>query len=185
MNGWLTSVSFHVNQLSHSWDKAISAFDLETPRSRSWVWSETRSYSPPSILSICFLFISHQSHQQFQRYSYFKIWPWNIHGQGHECGQRQGHTVHPQYPINLLPFHFTSITPTILDTAISKFPLETSKVKVMSEVKVQGHILYPVSNQCTSFLFHINRTNYSWDMAKIVFDLEKNTSKIFKENLPK
>ena len=42
MNGWLTSFSFHVNRLSHSWDKAISDFDLEisTPGSRSWVWSK-------------------------------------------------------------------------------------------------------------------------------------------------
>ena len=38
MNGWLTSFSFHVNRPSHSWDKAISDSDLETPRSRSWVW---------------------------------------------------------------------------------------------------------------------------------------------------
>ena len=69
-------------------------------------------------------FISHQSDQQFLRYSYFKIWPWNIRGQ-------------------------------------------------VSEVKGQGHILYPVSNWCTSFLFHSNQTNRSWDMAKTVFDLEK------------
>ena len=42
MNGWLTSFLFHVNRLSHSWDKAISGSDLEisTPRSRSWVWSK-------------------------------------------------------------------------------------------------------------------------------------------------
>ena len=57
--------------------------------------------------------------------------------------------------------------------AISKFDLETYKVKVMSEVKGQGHILYPVSNRCISFSFHINRTNYFWDIAKIMFDLEK------------
>ena len=57
--------------------------------------------------------------------------------------------------------------------AISKIDLETSKVKVMSEVKGQGHILYHVSNRRTSFSFHINQTNHSWDMAKIVFDLEK------------
>ena len=43
----------------------------------------------------------------------------------------------------------------------------------MREVKSQGHILYPVSNQCTSFSFHINWTNHSLDMAKIIFDLEK------------
>ena len=83
MNGWLTSFSFHVNRLPHSWIKAI--------------------------------------------------WPWN------------------------------------------------SKVKVISEVKGQGHILYPVSNQCTSFSFHINQTNHSWDMAKIVFDLEKTHPKFLKK----
>ena len=54
----------------------------------------------------------------------------------------------------------------------------------MGEVKGQGHILYPVSNQCTSFLFHINQTNHSWDMAKIVFDLEKTHPK-FKKKIAK
>ena len=54
----------------------------------------------------------------------------------------------------------------------------------MSEVKGQCHKLYPVSNRCTSFLFHINRTNHSLDMAKIVFDLEKTHPKILKKILP-
>ena len=42
INGWLTSFLFHVNRPTHSWDKAISDFDLEisTPGSRSWVWSK-------------------------------------------------------------------------------------------------------------------------------------------------
>ena len=84
-----------------------------------------------------------------------------------------------QYYINSLPFNFTPIRPTI--PKIELFDLETSKVKVMSEVKAKGHILYPVSNQCTSFLFHINRTNHSWDMAKIVFDLEKTYPKFLKK----
>ena len=69
--------------------------------------------------------------------------------------------------------------------AVLKFDFEKSKVKVMGEVKGQGHIVHPVSNQCTSFSFHINRTNQSWDMSNRVFDLEKNTSEIFKENLAK
>ena len=51
----------------------------------------------------------------------------------------------------------------------------------MREVKGQGHILYPVSNWCTSFSFHINRTNHSWDMAKIAFDLEKPHPKFLKK----
>ena len=55
---------------------------LDKPSIRS------RSHSRPSILLIRFLFISHQSDQQFLRYSYFEIWPWNIHGPGHEWGQR-------------------------------------------------------------------------------------------------
>ena len=47
-----------------------------------------KSYSQPSILSIRFLFISHQSDQQFLKNSYFEIWPWNVQGQGLGWGQR-------------------------------------------------------------------------------------------------
>ena len=126
MNGWITSFSLIINRPPHSWDKAISDSDLETPRSRSWMWSKGKVIQSA------------------------------------------------QYHINSLPFHITSIRPTIPEIrAISKFDLEASKVKVMDKVKGQGHILYPVSNQCTSFSFHINRTNHSWDMAKIMFDIEK------------
>ena len=34
----LTSLLFHVNRPSHSWDTAFSKFDLKNPRPRSWVW---------------------------------------------------------------------------------------------------------------------------------------------------
>ena len=40
MNGRLISLSFYVIRPSHSWDKAILNFDLETSRSRSWVLSK-------------------------------------------------------------------------------------------------------------------------------------------------
>ena len=133
MIGWLTSFSFIVNWSPHSWDKAISDSDLETPRSRSWVWSKGKVIQSA------------------------------------------------QYHIDSLLFHFTSIRPTIPKIAISKFDLETSNVKVTSDVKGQCHILYPVSKQCTSFSFHINRTNHSWDMAKIVFDLGKTHPKCLKK----
>ena len=66
MNGWLASFSFIVNRLPHSWDKAISDSDLETPRSRSQVWSKGK------VIQLA------------------------------------------QYHINSLPFHLTSIRPTIL-----------------------------------------------------------------------
>ena len=56
----------------------------------------------------------------------------------------------------------------------------------MSEVKGQGHILYPESNQCTSFSFHINRTNHSflrygqnsaWPWKKHIWNLKQNFAK--------
>ena len=130
-NDWLTSVSFHVNH-SQSWNKAISTFDLETSRSRSWVWSKGKTYSQLIIKLICFLFVSHQS--------------------DNNC----------------------------LHTAILKWDLGKSKVKVMGKVKGQGHIVHPVSNQCTSFLLHVDWTNHSWDMSKRVFDLEKTHPKFLK-----
>ena len=106
MNGWLASLSFHVNRSSHSWDKAISNSDVETPRSRSWGGQRSRSYSQPSILLICFLFISHQSDQQFLRYSYFEIRPWNIQGQSHEWGQRTRSHIIP----SIQPMHYLFVS---------------------------------------------------------------------------
>ena len=89
--------------------EAISDSDLETPKSRSWMWSKGKSYSQPSILLTRFHFISHQSDQQFLRYSYFEIWPWNIQGQGHQWGKKVKVTYCTQYPTDALPFRFTSI----------------------------------------------------------------------------
>ena len=43
----------------------------------------------------------------------------------------------------------------------------------MGEVKGWGNIVHPVSNRCTSFSFHINRTNHSWNMSNRVFYLVK------------
>ena len=137
MNRWLTPFSFHVNRPPHFCDKAITDTDLEAPRSRSWVWSGARSYSPPSIILTHFLFISHQSDQQFLRYSYFEIWPWNIQGQGHEWGQRSRSYIIP----SIQPMHFLFIT--------------------------------HQSDQ--PFLRYGQNSVWPW----------KNTSEIFKENLPK
>ena len=67
------------------------------------------------------------------------------------------------------------------EPAILKFYHEKSKVKVMGEVKSQGHIVHTVSNQCTSYSFHINRTNNSCDMSYRVFDLEKTHPKFLKK----
>ena len=69
-------------------------------------------------------------------------------------------TVRPvPYQFASFSFHIYQ-TNNSWDTAVAKFDLETSKVKVMTEVKGEGHILYPVSDWCNSFLFHINQTNH-------------------------
>ena len=102
-------------------------------------------------------------------------------GQGHGCGQRPRSYSWPSILLTSFFFIFhINQTNNPWDTAFTKFDLETSKVKAMSEVKDQGHILYPLSNRCTSFSFHINRTNHSWYIAKIVFDLEKTHQKFKK-----
>ena len=41
----------------------------------------------------------------------------------------------------------------------------------MGKVKSEGHIVGPVSNQCTSFLFYVNRTYHEYDKANNLFDL--------------
>ena len=63
----------------------------------------------------------------------------------------QGHTIGPvSYQLTSFSLHIKQ-TNNSWDISVSKFDLETSKVKVMSEVKGQGPILYPVSNQYASY----------------------------------
>ena len=65
-------------------------------------------------------------------------------------------------------------------TPISKFDFETSKVKVMSEVKrCQGHILYPLSKRCISFVSH--QSEQPPEMSIRVFDLEKTHPKFIRK----
>ena len=102
LNGWLTSFSFHVNQAPHSWDKAISDSDLETPKVKVMGVVYTR----PRFILAHYLFIPNQSDQQFLTYTYFKIWPWNIQGQGHEWGQSSRSYI----ITNMQPMHFLFVS---------------------------------------------------------------------------
>ena len=72
----LTSLSFHVNRPSHSWDTAFSKFDLVNPRSRSWVRWTLKSQHGSNILLTHIPLIPCQSAIPFLRYDFFKIWPW-------------------------------------------------------------------------------------------------------------
>ena len=84
----LTSLSFHVNRPSHSWDTAYSKFDLENPRSRSWVrWTlKVTPWVEHSIDSHPFnsMSISHP----IPEIRLFQNVTLKIQGQGHGWGER-------------------------------------------------------------------------------------------------
>ena len=97
----------------------------------------------------------------------FQILTLKFQGQGHGCGQRARSLSLPS--IYLICFYFIShqSDKNSWDTTISKSDLEKSKVKVMGGVKGRDHIVYPVSNQCTSFSFHINRKSHNESTVQV------------------
>ena len=113
MNGWLTSFSFIVNRPPHSSDKAISDSDLETPRSRSWVWSKGKVIQSAlcHINSLPFHFTSIRPTipeiELFQnltlKHPRSRSW----------VKSKVKDTYCTQNPTNALPFRFTSIRRTI------------------------------------------------------------------------
>ena len=84
----LTSFLFHVNRPSHSWDTAFSKFDLENPRSRSWVrWTfNVTTWVQHSIESHPFnsMSIGHP----IPEIRLFQDLTLKIQGQGHGWGNR-------------------------------------------------------------------------------------------------
>ena len=88
MNGWRISFSFLVDRPPIPEIKLFQTRTLKLQGQGHGCGQRARSHSRLNIILAHFLFISHQSDQQFLRYSYFEIWPWNIQGQGHEWGQR-------------------------------------------------------------------------------------------------
>ena len=123
---------------------------------------------------------SHPSRPPIPEIRLFQSLTLKLHCQGHGCGQRPMLYSRPSiYLICMFFFNSHQSDNNSQGTAISKFDLEKSKVNVMSEVKDQCHVVYPVSNRCTSFSFHVNRTNFSWDMSSNVWSW-KSTSEILR-----
>ena len=80
-----------------------------------------------------------QSAFPFLRYDYFKLWPWNFNIKAMGVVKGQGDVVSPVSNwLTSFLFHINQ-TNNFWDTAISKFVLEKSKVKVMGEVKGKFH----------------------------------------------
>ena len=90
--------------------------------------------------------------------------------------QYHGH----EWATNILFVPCQSATPFLIQSYFRLWPWN-SKVKVMGVVKGQGHTIGPVSYQLTSFSFHINQTNNSWDRAILKFDLETSKVKVTSE----
>ena len=72
----LTSLSFHVNRPSHSWDIAFSKYDLENPNQGHGWGGHWKSQHGSYILWDSHPFNSMAIAIPFVRYDFFKIWPW-------------------------------------------------------------------------------------------------------------
>ena len=111
MNEWLRSFLFHVNRPPHSWDKDISDSDLETLRSRSWVWSKGKVIQSAHyhINSLPLHFTSIRP-----TIPEIKLF-WNLRSWARS---KVKVTYCTQYPTNALPFCLTSIGPIIPEIRI-------------------------------------------------------------------
>ena len=138
MNGRLTSLSYHVHRPSHSRDKAMSNFAHEISRTRSWVWSrgQGRVVNPISNWLISFSLHTNQTHNSWDTYSYFEIWPCKIKVK--DMGEVKD-ALFTQYPTDALPFHFTSIGPTFPEI----WPIECSILKKKTHAKFWKEIAPP------------------------------------------
>ena len=157
----LTSLLFHVNPPSHSWDTTFSKSDLENPRSRSWKrWTlKVTRWVQHSIDSHSFrsMTIGHP----MLKIWLFQILTLKIHGQGHgwgECWKSQHGSKILSTHIPFIPCQ--SAIPFLRYKFFKIWPWK-SKVKVMTEVKVESHKVGVTSYRLTSLSFHVNRPFHS------------------------
>ena len=150
----LTSLSFHVNQPSHSWDTTFSKFDLENPRSRSWkrwklkvtTWVQHSADSNPfRSMSIC------PPIPEIQHFQNLTLNFQEGQGQGHGWS---GHSK-SQSGCNILSTYVLfvlcqSAIPFLRYSIFNIWPWKF-KVKVMGEVAIKSHSMSPTFCRLTSF----------------------------------
>ena len=173
----LTSLSFHFNGPSHSCDTTFSKFDLENPRSRSWLrWKfKVTKWVYHPIDSHPFRSMS--IGPPIPEIQHFQNLTLKIQGQGHEWGE----SWKPQHGSNILSTHIPfipcqSAIPFLRYDFFKIWPWK-SKVNAMVEVKVQSNKVGVTSYRLTSLSFHVNRPSHSWDTAFSKFDLENPRSR--------
>ena len=124
----LTSLSFHVNRPSHSWDTTFFQILTLKIQGQGHGWGECwQSQSGCNILSIHIAFVPCQSALPFLRYSIFKIWPRKskvkVMGERNVESHKVGVT---SYRFTSLLFHVNRPFHS-WDTAFSKFDLENPR----------------------------------------------------------
>ena len=149
----LTSLSFHVNRPSHSWDKTFSKFDFENPRSRSWVKGELKvtTWVQHSIDSHPFdsMSIGHP----ISEIRLFQNLTVKIHGQSHGWGQSWKSQSGCNNLLTHIPFVSCQSARPFLKYSIFKIWPWKSKVKVMGDVDIESHNMGPTFYRLTSLLF--------------------------------
>ena len=190
MNGWFTSFSFHVNRPSLSWDKAISNSDLETPRSRSWVWSKHKVMQSAKcpINSLLFHFTSiRPTIPEIQLF-------WNLilkHPRSRSWVRSKVKiTFYTRYLTDVFPFRFTPVGPTIPEIR----PIECTKTMSMENVstgvldndteyhlrckdKAENHMMYL---DIQHWISRYKIWRFPIHYTKIVFELDKTHTKLLK-----
>ena len=156
------SFSFHVNRPYHSWDTAISKFDIENSRSRSWVRSKFKftTWVQHSVNSHPFrsMSIGHP----IPELRLFQNLTLKIKGQGHGWGQ----SWKSQHGSNIQSTHipFVSCRSGIPFLSYNIFKIWPWKLgsKVMGEVTVQSHNVGLTSYRLTSLSFYVKQASHSW-----------------------
>ena len=135
----LTSLLFHVNRPSHSWDTAFSKFDLENQGSRSWVRSQFKVTMWVKHPIDSHPFRSMSSCPFIPEIPHFRNLTLKIKGEGHEWG----HSSKSQCGSSILSTHIPFV-PCQVALSFQRYRIFEiwpwkSRVKVMGEVTVQSH----------------------------------------------
>ena len=154
----LTSLWFHVNWPSHSWNTAFWKFDLENSRSRSQLKVTKKVYHPIDS----YPFRSMSIGPPIPGIQLFQNLTLKIQGQGHGWDQ----SLKSQHGSNIqsthIPFVPCQSGIQFLSYDLSKIWPWKSRVKVMGEVKVESHNVGLTSYRLTSLSYYVKRASHSW-----------------------
>ena len=159
----LTSLFFHVNPPSHSWDMTFSKFEIENPRLRSWVrrtlkvtkWVQHSIDSHP--------FLSMSIGHPIPEIQLFKNWPWKSKVKFMVEVQVESHKVGvTSYRLTSLSFHVNWLFHS-WDTKFSKFDFENPRLKwndndVKGEMTMMLHNYRSRQFHITANVFFLKRT---------------------------